>query len=165
MSERKVHWRMHRHRVPRGRRALISLAVALVLVALGYFVRQAPRPGLPAPPVATHPGAVDPVLDAFRQHRSQIEVQTSARVERVLSDDETGPRHERFLIRVADTLTVLVAHNLDLSARIPVLAGDSVTLRGEYIWDERGGVIHWTHKDPAGKRPGGWIRHEGHSYE
>ena len=29
---------------------------------------------------------------------------------------------------------------------------------------ERGGVLHWTHHDPDGRRPGGWLEHEGRRY-
>ena len=91
-------------------------------------------------------------------------METSARVIRVLKDDNDGSRHERFLILVGDTLTVLVAHNIDVAPRIPLLAGDSVQVRGEYIWDDRGGVIHWTHHDPQGEHEPGWLRHRGRTY-
>jgi hypothetical protein len=42
--------------------------------------------------------------------------------------------------------------------------GDEVRFRGQYEWNERGGVIHWTHHDPDGRRPGGWLRHDGATY-
>jgi hypothetical protein len=158
----------------RLRRALVALLVAATLAFASRFASHgaapAASPALPTPtlPAADAPGSstgADPVLAAFRARRSDVEVETAAKVMRVLKDDEKGSRHERFLIRVADTLTVLVAHNIDLSPRIPLLAGDSVRLRGEYEWDERGGVIHWTHRDPRGRRAGGWIMHEGRRYD
>jgi hypothetical protein len=39
-----------------------------------------------------------------------------------------------------------------------------VSFSGQYEWNDRGGVVHWTHLDPAGKRPGGWLRHERRVY-
>ncbi|RYD47668.1 MAG: DUF3465 domain-containing protein, partial [Verrucomicrobiaceae bacterium] len=42
--------------------------------------------------------------------------------------------------------------------------GDKVVVRGEYIWNDKGGLIHWTHHDPKGKGPEGWIRHKGRKY-
>jgi hypothetical protein len=38
-------------------------------------------------------------------------------------------------------------------------------LHGRYEWNERGGVIHWTHHDPEGSMPGGWIRCQGAVYQ
>ena len=31
-----------------------------------------------------------------------------------------------------------------------VKVGDTVSFFGEYVWNEQGGLIHWTHHDPAG---------------
>ena len=62
-------------------------------------------------------------------------------------------------------MTVLVAHNLDLAPRVPLTVGDSVELRGEYEWNDRGGVLHWTHRDPGGRHDAGWIRHAGRLYQ
>ncbi|MEZ5478885.1 MAG: DUF3465 domain-containing protein [Thiolinea sp.] len=59
----------------------------------------------------------------------------------------------------------MVAHNIDLAPRVPVEPGGRVNLRGEYAWNNRGGVIHWTHHDPKGRRDGGWIEWQGKRYE
>lgn len=106
-----------------------------------------------------------PVTEAFRSHRSNLEVETGGRVLRVLPDDRQGSPHERFIVRVEGGPTVLVAHNLDLASRVPVAAGDSVELHGEYEWNPQGGVIHWTHRDPEGRHAAGWIRLQGHLYQ
>ena len=154
----------------RPRRSVTSLLAGLVAAALITWLARtwdaghAPPPS-PSPSITTPASTVDPVLAAFRAHRSDVEVETSARVVRVLRDDREGARHERFLIRVADTLTVLVAHNIDLAPRIPLNPGDSVQVRGEYVWNTQGGVIHWTHHDTRAGREGGWVRHEGRTYQ
>jgi len=69
-----------------------------------------------------------------------------------------GDRHQRFILRLSSGQTLLIVHNLDLAPRAPVERGSRATVRGEYEWNEQGGVIHWTHHDPDGRRPGGWIR-------
>jgi len=42
--------------------------------------------------------------------------------------------------------------------------GDDVTVRGEYIYDPRGGLIHYTHRDPRNRHPGGFVRVNGRLY-
>lgn len=85
---------------------------------------------------------------------------------KVLADDRNGSQHQRFLVRVASGSVVLIAHNIDLAPRIENLrAGDDIEFAGEYIWNEKGGLVHWTHHDPAGRHVDGWLRHEGRRYQ
>jgi hypothetical protein len=100
----------------------------------------------------------------FAEQRSNVFVRLEGRVDRVLTDDLDGSRHQRFIVRLPSGHTVLISHNIDLAKRVPLDRGDSVELRGEYDWNDRGGVVHWTHHDPQGKKSGGWIRHAGTEY-
>lgn len=114
----------------------------------------------------TSAGAEQVLADAFENRSSDIQVQGSGTVKRVLSDDNDGSRHQRFIIELASGQSLLVAHNIDLAGRIASLqAGDRVEFNGEYEWNERGGVIHWTHRDPQGRHVDGWIKHAGHTYQ
>jgi hypothetical protein len=108
----------------------------------------------------------DQLLQAFRERRRNLQVTGEGVIVRVLADDHEGARHQRFLLRMASGQTVLVAHNVDLAPRLDSLrAGETVAFSGEYEWNERGGVIHWTHKDPAGRHAPGWLRREGRDYQ
>jgi hypothetical protein len=91
-------------------------------------------------------------------------VESSGVVERLLSDDREGSPHQRFLLRLDDGRTLLFAHNLDLAPRVPLHGGDRIRFRGQYAWNDRGGVVHWTHADPQHSSAGGWIEFEGRTY-
>jgi hypothetical protein len=104
--------------------------------------------------------------DAFRNHESNIQILGQGTVEKILSDDNSGKRHQRFIIKLASGQTLLIAHNIDIAQRIDGLrVGDEVQFSGEYEWNEQGGVIHWTHRDPTGRHVAGWLEHGGKRYE
>jgi hypothetical protein len=115
------------------------------------------------------PGATEQHSDItrlFRERQSGVVVEGVGSVEKLLPDDLDGSRHQRFILRLAPGSTLLVSHNIDLAPRIESLrVGDEVRFRGQYEWNERGGVVHWTHHDPAGERPGGWLRHASRTYQ
>ncbi|HEX6733128.1 MAG TPA: DUF3465 domain-containing protein [Pyrinomonadaceae bacterium] len=81
---------------------------------------------------------------------------------RILSDDIDGSRHQRFILELPSGQTLVVAHNIDVAPRILDLRErDLVAFRGEYEWNAKGGAIHWTHDDPAGRHSGDWLEHKG----
>jgi hypothetical protein len=93
-------------------------------------------------------------------------VQVEGWITRELKDDNKGSRHQRFLIRTADGTSVLVAHNIDLAPRVPALEpGERVRLYGEFEWNHKGGVLHWTHHAPRGDHADGWIEYRGKRYQ
>ncbi|HUT75782.1 MAG TPA: DUF3465 domain-containing protein [Armatimonadota bacterium] len=93
---------------------------------------------------------------AFALRTSGIVLTVPGVVARILDDDTRSPRHQRFILRTARGQTLLVSHNLELAPRAPVRAGDAVTVRGQYEWNNEGGLLHNTHSRP--RRPSGWIR-------
>ena len=97
---------------------------------------------------------------------SDAQVQDSGKVVKILADDNRGSRHQKFLVRIASGQTLLFAHNIDLAPRIAdIQVGDFVRFRGEYVYNPKGGVVHWTHLDPQGRHFGGWIKHNGNTYQ
>jgi len=95
---------------------------------------------------------------------AQFWVGFNGKVVKILKDDLIGSRHQKFLVSPTSDITLLVAHNIDLASRVPVNKGDSISLYGRYEWNNRGGVMHWTHHDPKGKKKGGWIKVNGKTY-
>lgn len=102
---------------------------------------------------------------AFEQHASGIPLSGQGAVVKVLSDDLSGDRHQRFILRLGSGQTLLVAHNIDIAPRVPALSpGAVVAFKGVYQWSPQGGTVHWTHHDPSGSHPPGWLRYKGVTY-
>jgi len=142
-----------------------KLVVLVVAAALTYGYLQ--ERGVPLPDVASwNQPAGGTLRDAYAHRESGVQVQGEGVVTRILDDDREGSRHQRFILRLDDGQTVLVAHNIDLAPRIDDLAvGDMVMFYGEYAWNAKGGVIHWTHHDPGGWHADGWLKHDGRLYQ
>ena len=145
----------------RTRNTWLTLVVVTGLAAYQYFYPD--DPGLPAEERAGL--AANSVQSLFAARQSGVWLDTEGRITRILADDNEGSRHQRFILDVGDGHTVMVAHNIDLAQRVPVRQGESVSLHGRFEWNERGGVIHWTHHDPDGMQEGGWIQWQGELYK
>jgi len=103
---------------------------------------------------------------AYKNHQSNVQVKGSGTVIRILKDDNKGSRHQKFILKLSSGQTVLIAHNIDLAPRINSISkGDVVQFYGEYEWNNKGGVVHWTHRDPHGRHVGGWLKHKGSTYQ
>lgn len=105
-------------------------------------------------------------LSAFAGYRDGEFVTGSGRVRRVLADDLEGRQHQKFILEDTSGATVLVAHSISIAPRLDGLkAGDTVDFSGEFRKNEQGGVIHWTHHDPAHRHRGGWLRWKGRVFD
>ncbi len=103
---------------------------------------------------------------AYENHKSNVQVKDTGKVIRILSDDNKGSRHQKFILKLSSGNTILIAHNIDLAPRISSISkGDTVQFYGEYEWNNKGGIVHWTHKDPNGHHIDGWLKHNGITYQ
>lgn len=104
--------------------------------------------------------------NAFISGQSDVQIQGSGVVTKLLPDDRKGSQHQKFILQTSVNHTVLVAHNIDVANRISGLKnGDIVDFYGEYEWTQQGGVIHWTHRDTKGRHINGWLKHNGKTYQ
>ena len=102
----------------------------------------------------------------FTDGRSNVQVYGTGIVISILPDDLNGSRHQRFIIELKSKQTLLIAHNIDLSPRMDALSiNDQIEFFGEYEWNDKGGVIHWTHHDPEENHVNGWILHNNTIYQ
>jgi hypothetical protein len=151
-----------------------KLLLIVALAAAAYFA-FVPHSGTLGSSDATGNPGVSLVADdsndatlenAFTSHSSNQQVAGQGTVVKILSDDTDGSPHQRFIVRLSSGQTLLLSHNIDLAPRIDSLReGDMVDFYGEYEWNPKGGVIHWTHHDPQGHHPAGWIKHDGQTYQ
>ena len=154
-----------------------KILLALILVAAGYQLGQhegwftdASTPSPPSVAADATSAATDSdlavIANAYDRQQSNIQVRGQGVVQKILPDDNQGSRHQRFLVRLSSGQSLLIAHNIDLAPRIESLReADIIAFSGEYEWNNKGGVIHWTHRDPQGRHVGGWLEHHGRRYQ
>lgn len=134
------------------------MVAAVVLVAF-IVARVAQMPHVVASDDAT-------IARAFATHARDVRVDGDGVVARVLPDDNQGDRHQRFLVRLPSGQSVLIVHNIDIAPRVQNLrVGDAIQFEGEYVWNDKGGLVHWTHHDPAARHRTGWIKYGGRTYQ
>ena len=138
--------------------------VPIVIVGALYIVWEQHRGPLDVQEPRASSSQV--ISTAFKEQKSGVQVAGEGVVEKVLPDDRDGSLHQRFILRLASGHTLLVAHNIELAPRIEALrSGDVVAFSGVYEWNPEGGVIHWTHHDPSAQHPGGWLKHDGQTFQ
>ena len=147
---------------------LLALAAASFIYNRTFSTSVPPRvnsaPVAEQSAVSSHSDEV--IQQAFTQKKRALQVNGKGMVSRILADDNQGSRHQRFILKLASGQTLLIAHNIDLAARIDGLQlGDEVSFYGQYEYNDRGGVVHWTHHDPNGRHVAGWLKHRGKTYQ
>lgn len=145
---------------------LLILAAAVAAVLLWQRHQESAAPDRDAGAGVESAVHGDAIAAAYEARQSGIQVSGEGTVSRILADDNDGSRHQRFILELASGQTLLISHNIDLAPRIESLReGDSVSFNGVYEWNDRGGLVHWTHHDPQGEHEPGWLRHDGRTYE
>ena len=64
--------------------------------------------------------------NAFNERISGVQAEGEGTVIKVLSDDNEGSRHQRFILKLHSGQTLLVAHNIDLAPRLSSLRENDV---------------------------------------
>jgi hypothetical protein len=105
------------------------------------------------------------IAQAFATKQSNIQVNGKGVVSKLLADDNKGSRHQKFLVKINAQQTLLFAHNIDLAPRVPLQVGDEVSFSGEYVYNPKGGIIHWTHRAPQGDHEAGWVMLNSKKYQ
>jgi hypothetical protein len=134
-----------------------ALALAVVLVASAGC-----GGGVTEKPDNAH------VCALYASGTSDAEVVAQGTVLGVLGT-HNGPsgEHEGFLLKLTQQcdLMLRVETNVDITGPVPLRAGETVTVKGQFEDDPGGGVIHWTHRDPSGRHVAGYVLAGGKYYE
>lgn len=161
-----------------SRNALILVGVVGILSACSSTVSPASSQSSSSPQVPAEfgsPNTTDSsssqsidqsqLLQAQANQAKKVEIIFSARVKKILPDDTKGLPHQRLLLSVENGSTVLLAHDIKYAPKVPVQVGDMLVIKGEYIWNRKGGVVHWTHHSDSPRHEGGYIEFGGQRYE
>lgn len=148
-------------------------ALVVVLIVLALLTGRLTRLNEPATDSSHQTGRATQhaanylsVSEAFRDQLQEVLVEGSGTVVKILPDDNKGSRHQRLIVRVGAGQTILIAHNIDIAQRIPqITQGDVLGFRGSYVYNDKGGIVHWTHHDPRGEHQGGWLIHNDKQYK
>lgn len=154
-------------------RTLFRIISFLIAIALGYFgttyfgkkdpVNQPNHASVEN--ASTRSNSPNTPHSADELKNNSI-VEDKGTVVKILKDDNNGSRHQRFILRLDSGQTVLVAHNIDLAPKVEMLnEDDTIFFKGEYVSNDKGGVIHWTHRDPQGRHEDGWLKRNGKIYQ
>ena len=144
------------------------LIVVVALAAVGLYQAFSGKGGSfdssPSTSLESHDNSA--ISRAFEEHADGVPVEGQGVVLKLLPDDNQGSRHQRFIVRLESGQSILIAHNIDLASRVsPLSEGALVSFSGEYAWNPKGGVVHWTHRDPDGTHIAGWIRSNGRVFQ
>jgi hypothetical protein len=87
-----------------------------------------------------------------------------------LTKNEYTPKSREILIGEVDVYILLLPKCFGgycaIAPRIPdPREGDLVQFSGEYEWNVKGGVIHYTHRATGGTHISGWLEHAGKRYQ
>lgn len=146
-----------------GLAAVVSCCVVVSGCAHAQTQGQSPLVRQSGAALSTSPDA-----EAIRAQELQlvkVPLAVTAQVKKMLKYDDRGLPHEKFLLLLSNGSTILVAHNTKMAPYVPIQEGDIVTVKGEYIWNAKGGLIHWTHHTDTPNHQGGYIEFKGKRYE
>jgi hypothetical protein len=94
---------------------------------------------------------------AFAQQLRNVFLTVDGIIAEILPDDETGIKHQRFIILTESGQTLLIIYNMDQTPKLDLHVGAKVHVEGTYMWNRFGGLLHETHADINKPHPDGTI--------
>ncbi len=141
--------------VHRRTQALRSLIAGLALALTAACASHAEKPDNAA------------ACNDYASQNSGGEVLVSGHVVALLGSREgRSGEHEGYLLKLDGSCDLLlkVETNTSITGPIPFARNEPVIIKGVYVYDPLGGLIHWTHHDPSGRHMNGYVIAGGKSY-
>ena len=107
---------------------------------------------------SSDPTGADKALYLFEKKEDRIWLKVEGSVIQILPDDVTGTRHQRFIIETEKGQSILINHNIDIAQRVPIENGTRLIISGEYLWNTKGGSMHYTHRNTNIRKRSGYIK-------
>lgn len=103
----------------------------------------------------------------YQEKRSDDQVEAEGEIVHILPDDTDEKPHQLFLVELSNGITIKISHNTAVAPYVPIKKGDTIRFFGEYEYNDKGGVVHWTHRTQGtrNKHPHGWLLHKGKKYD
>ena len=105
------------------------------------------------------------VEKAFYDRQSDLMVEVTGTVFQMASQNASNAGYQEFRMKLPSGQLLTIVHENKKGQRLPLEANDTVTVRGQYYWNELGGIIKGTQRDKSMERMHGWIEHEGVRYD
>ena len=150
---------MRNHNKNRSNRKLFRIILVVVIFAGSYLYEKYTNTSKFEAPNSE-------LEHVIANQLSDAQVEGTGTVIKVLPDDSQGSQHQRFLVKLQNDHVILIAHNIDLAPRVYNLSeGNEIAFYGEFEWNDKGGVVHWTHRDPENRHAHGWLEYQGKKYD
>jgi hypothetical protein len=121
------------------------ILISLILLAALYFGFAQNKSVSILNIVETIHSSDNIIESAFKNKSNNLQVEGQGVVIKILPDDLSGTRHQRFIVRLNSGQTLLIAHNIDLAPRlISLRKGDNIFFYGVYEWNSKGGTVSMT---------------------
>lgn len=107
------------------------------------------------------------IVAAVERRRRVDYIQGSGMVVvKLLPDDNSGLRHQKWMVRLSSGATMQAVYNSDMEncERVPLKVGDVVSMGGQFVYTNEGPMLHWLHYDPRRSRPDGFVEVGGQFY-
>lgn len=142
------------------------LNARLLVVVCGFVLSVSanarPKDTIPLDPKYANAGDAALMDAVYTQKGVNFITAKGLVVAAVLDDDTKGNPHQKFNVKLSNGRIVTIVSNLDMCEKVPVQAGDVVSVGGQFIpTGKASGIVHWVHSDPRKKRPDGFIEFNG----